>query len=165
MAQEIERKFLVNLDLWQPPANGVKIMQCYLARTEGMTLRLRLADDKAFLTLKGATRGISRSEFEYAIPRQDALDMLKEFPVSASVCKTRYYEQVGNHRWEVDIFEGANAGLAVAEIELESADEKFELPEWVTGEVSSDRRYRNAYLAEHPYKKWQENPGSADNIN
>ena len=69
MAQKIERKFLVNTDLWQPQTAGIKIMQCYLARTEGMTLRLRLADDKAFLTLKGVTRGITRSEFEYAIPR------------------------------------------------------------------------------------------------
>ena len=155
MAQEIERKFLVNLDLWQPPAQGIRIMQCYLVHAEGMTLRLRLTEDKAFLTLKGATRGISRSEFEYMIPRQDALDMLKEFPVSASVCKTRYYSQVGNHRWEVDIFEGNNAGLAVAEIELASADETFEMPEWVTQEVSDDRRYRNAYLAEHPYKDWE----------
>jgi adenylate cyclase len=165
MAQEIERKFLVNTDLWQPQTAGIKIMQCYLARTEGMTLRLRLADDKAFLTLKGATRGITRSEFEYAIPRQDALDMIKEFPVSASVCKMRYYSQVGNHRWEVDIFEGANAGLAVAEIELESVDEKFELPEWVTREVSGDRRYRNAYLAEHPYNSWVEKPESSDGSN
>ena len=82
MAQEIDRKFLINSELWQKPEKGIKIVQCYLVRAEGMTLRLRLADDKAYLTLKGATRGISRSEFEYAIPQKDALDMLKEFPVS-----------------------------------------------------------------------------------
>ena len=156
MAQEIERKFLINSELWQKPEKGIKIVQCYLVRAEGMTLRLRLADDKAYLTLKGATRGISRSEFEYAIPQKDALDMLKEFPVSSSVCKTRYHVKVGSHTWEVDIFEGANAGLAIAEIELASADEAFEKPEWVTQEVSDDRRYRNAYLADHPYSQWQE---------
>lgn len=155
MSKEIERKYLVDLNLWQPKNKGIKIMQCYLVRSEGMTLRLRIADDKAFLTIKGRTNGISRSEFEYPIPKRDAMDMLKEFPVSASVCKTRYYEDVAGHRWEIDIFEGANAGLAVAEIELTNADEKFELPEWVTQEVSDDRRYRNAYLAEHPYKDWE----------
>lgn len=156
MAKEIERKYLIDLARWQKPANGIKIMQCYLVRSENMTLRLRLADDKAFLTIKGRTSGISRSEFEYVIPRQDALEMLKEFPVSASVCKTRYYEQIGSHRWEVDVFEGGNAGLAVAEIELADADEKFELPAWVLQEVSNDKRYRNAYLADHPYSQWQD---------
>ena len=156
MAKEIERKYLVDLSLFQLPEKGITIMQCYLVRAEGMTLRLRFADDKAFLTLKGRTDGISRSEFEYAIPRRDAIDMLKEFPVSASVCKTRYHVKVGSHLWEVDIFEGDNAGLAVAEIELLSADETFEIPKWVTQEVSSDRRYRNAYLADHPYSQWQE---------
>ena len=155
MAEEIERKYLIDPARWQRPESGIKIMQCYLVRSQAMTLRLRLADEKAFLTIKGPTCGITRSEFEYESPRQDALDMLKEFPVSASVCKTRYYSQVGNHRWEVDIFEGNNAGLAVAEIELPAADAEFELPEWVTQEVSDDRRYRNAYLAEHPYKDWE----------
>ena len=154
MAKEIERKYLVDLTRWQPQGKGIRIMQCYLVRSEKMTLRLRLADDQAFLTIKGRTSGISRSEFEYNIPRKDALDMLKEFPVSASVCKTRYYEQIGAHRWEVDIFEGANAGLAVAEIELTAADETFELPPWVLQEVSDDRRYRNAYLADHPFSNW-----------
>ena len=154
MTQEIERKYLVDLNRWQPTDEGVKIMQCYLVRSPQMTLRLRLAGEKAFLTLNGPTCGISRSEFEYAIPRSDALSMLKEFPVSGSIIKTRYYTQVGSHRWEIDLFEGDNAGLAVAEIELASADETFELPDWVTCEVSSDPRYRNAQLVEHPYSHW-----------
>ena len=154
MAEEIERKYLIDPARWQPSGSGIKIMQCYLVRSKQMTLRLRMADNKAFLTIKGPTRGITRSEFEYEIPRQDALDMLKEFPVSSSVCKTRYHVTVGSHLWEVDIFEGENAGLAIAEIELASADETFEMPEWVTQEVSTDRRYRNAYLADHPYSQW-----------
>ena len=154
MAEEIERKYLIDPARWQPSGSGIKIMQCYLVRSKQMTLRLRMADNKAFLTIKGPTLGITRSEFEYEIPRQDALDMLKEFPVSSSVCKTRYHVTVGSHLWEVDIFEGENAGLAIAEIELASADETFEMPEWVTQEVSTDRRYRNAYLADHPYSQW-----------
>ena len=154
MAEEIERKYLIDPARWQPSGSGIKIMQCYLVRSKQMTLRLRMADNKAFLTIKGPTRGITRSEFEYEIPRQDALDMLKEFPVSGSITKTRYYEQVGSYRWEVDVFAGENSGLYLAEIELPAADAEFELPDWVTQEVSTDRRYRNAYLADHPYSQW-----------
>ena len=154
MGCEIERKFLIDPAKWQKPEKGVRIMQGYLIRSEGLSLRLRLADDKAFLTLKGACKGISRSEFEYEIPPEDLEAMLKEFGSGKYISKMRYYEQVGDHRWEIDIFEGENAGLAVAEIELQSEDETFELPSWVTEEVSGDFRYRNAYLVENPYTKW-----------
>lgn len=154
MGCEIERKFLIDPAKWQKPEKGVRIMQGYLIRSEGLSLRLRLADDKAFLTLKGACKGISRSEFEYEIPPEDLEAMLKEFGSGKYISKTRYYEQVGDHRWEIDIFEGENAGLAVAEIELQSEDETFELPAWVTEEVSGDFRYRNAYLVENPYSRW-----------
>ena len=154
MGCEIERKFLIDPAKWQKPEKGVRIMQGYLIRSEGLSLRLRLADDKAFLTIKGASKGISRSEFEYEIPPEDLEAMLKEFGSGKYISKMRYYEQVGDHRWEIDIFEGENAGLAVAEIELQSEDETFELPSWVTEEVSGDFRYRNAYLVENPYTKW-----------
>ncbi len=156
MGKEIERKYLVDRSRWQQPESGIRIMQCYLVRNGDLTLRLRLTDEQAFLTLKGRTNGISRSEFEYAVPRKDALDMLKEFPVSKSVIKTRYYTEVDGFRWEVDVFEGDNAGLCVAEIELPSDDTVFTLPEWAICEVSHDRRYRNAYLADHPYQEWQD---------
>lgn len=154
MACEIERKFLVDPQRWQPDGAGVRMLQCYLVRTPAMTLRLRLADDKAFLTIKGAASGISRSEFEYQIPRQDAMDMLAEFKPENSVSKTRYCTKVGQHIWEVDVFEGKNQGLITAEIELSSEDESFVKPDWVTLDVSADRRYRNACLAVNPYSEW-----------
>ena len=154
MGCEIERKFLVDLAKWHKPEKGVRIKQGYLVRHEGLSLRLRLADDKAFLTIKGASKGISRSEFEYEIPPEDLEAMFAEFGSGKYISKVLYYEQVGSHRWEIDIFEGANTGLAVAEIELEHEDEVFEMPSWVTEEVSDDPRYRNAYLVEKPYSEW-----------
>ena len=154
MACEIERKFLVDTSRWQPTDEGIKIVQCYLVRSPGLSLRLRLAGEQAFLTIKGASHGISRSEFEYAIPRQDAFDMLKEFKPDRSIIKTRYYTQVGAYRWEIDVFEGDNHGLVLAEIELSSENESFTVPDWVTEEVSDDSRYRNACLAAHPYSQW-----------
>jgi adenylate cyclase len=155
MCCEIERKFLVDLDKWQNPGNGVRIMQGYLVRNEKISLRLRLADDKAFLTIKGASNGISRSEFEYEIPPEDLEAMFEEFGSGKYISKMRYYEKVGSHLWEIDIFEGDNAGLAVAEIELASVGEEFEMPVWATEEVSGDKRYRNACLVENPYKFWK----------
>ena len=155
MACEIERKFLVDTAQWTPPAQGVKIIQGYLVRSEKVSVRLRLADKQAFLTLKGSTRGISRSEFEYEIPPADAMQMMQEFSDGNFVCKTRYYVQVGKHCGEVDVFDGANAPLVMAEIKLASEDEEFEKPDWILEEVSADRRYRNAYLAGHPYSQWQ----------
>ena len=155
MGCEIERKFLVDLDKWHKPEKGVKIMQGYLIRSEKLSLRLRLADDKAFLTIKGASNGISRSEFEYEIPAADLEAMLSEFGSGKYICKVRYHEKVGNHLWEIDVFEGDNTGLVLAEIELSSSDEEFELPVWVTKEVSTDKRYRNACLVETPYKLWK----------
>ena len=156
MAKEIERKYLIDQTRWQPTAEGSFIMQGYLLRSKELTIRLRLKDNRAFLTLKGAACGISRSEFEYEIPPGDAQAMLDEYANGNMVCKKRYLTNVGKHCWEVGIFEGANRGLAVAEIELESEDEEFILPDWVTREVSGDIRYNNAYLAEHPYTGWQD---------
>ncbi len=157
MACEIERKFLIDLNKLQLPENGVRIEQSYIVRTQQLTLRLRRAGNRYFMTLKGSSNGISRSEFEYEIPGKDYLDMLQEFRSGESlvISKTRYYVPCGNHTWEVDVFDGENSGLAVAEIELQSVDEPFEMPDWVTVEVSDDHRYRNAYLAGHPYRSWQ----------
>ena len=155
MGCEIERKFLVDLDKWQKPEKGVRIMQGYLVRSEKISMRLRLADDKAFLTIKGASKGISRSEFEYEIPPADLEAMLAEFGSGKYISKVRYHEKVGSHLWEIDVFEGDNAGLVIAEIELASADEEFEMPVWATKEVSTDKRYRNACLVETPYKLWK----------
>ena len=154
MAREIERKYLVKHELLPELSNGVKMVQCYLVRSEKFTLRLRLADQKAFLTIKGRSSGISRSEFEYEIPALDALNMLKEFNPGNSVCKTRYCIDFAGHTWEVDVFEGSNSGLITAEIELNSEDEIFELPPWIASDISEDPRYRNANLAAHPYQEW-----------
>lgn len=155
MGCEIERKFLVDPAKWQPPSAGIRIVQGYLIRSGKLSLRLRLAGDKAFLTIKGASKGISRSEFEYEIPPEDLDAMFAEFGNGRFISKTRYYQQVGSHRWEIDVFDGENAGLVMAEIELDSPDESFEMPDWVLEEVSGDKRYRNACLVENPYSTWQ----------
>lgn len=155
MAEEIERKYLIDLDRWNPPDKGSRIVQGYMVRSRELTVRLRLRNNEAFLTIKGASRNnFTRSEFEYPIPVSDAQAMLAEFSSGNVVSKTRYLVPVGKHCWEVDIFDGANAGLAVAEIELAGEDEEFVLPEWVTEEVTGDERYNNAYLAEKPYSSW-----------
>ena len=151
MFVEIERIFLVS---GFNPANlrFKKMKQAYLAK-DGNTVRVRIADNKAFLTIKGKTEGISRAEFEYEIPVEDANAMMS-MAIYPPVIKTRYYAEVGGKTWEVDVFEGENEGLVLAEIELRSEDEEFSLPEWATKEVTGDKRYYNSYLAENPYKGW-----------
>jgi adenylate cyclase len=129
-------------------------MQGYLAATGRLTLRARLQGDQGVLTVKGASRGISRSEFEYAIPAADAKAMLAELAEGALIEKTRYLVRVGAHLWEIDVFAGDNAGLVLAEIELSAEDEAFERPAWLGAEVSDDPRYYNANLTRHPYKDW-----------
>ena len=155
MALEIERKFLIDKTRCPLPAEGVKMVQGYLMRTLELSIRLRLAGGEAFLTIKGAQKNFTRSEFEYKIPAGDAEKMLAEFADGKLVSKTRYFIPAGKHTWEVDIFEGANFPLAVAEIELSREDETFELPDWITTEVTGDKRYNNTYLAEHPYPEWK----------
>lgn len=153
MGVEIERKFLVR-NSWQPSGKGSRFMQGYLCADEGRTIRVRIADEHAWLTIKGPTRGSARSEFEYEIPRADAEEMLLTLCVTPPVIKTRYTEQVGTHTWEIDVFDGENAGLIVAEIELIAEGETFELPLWAGEEVTSDARYQNSSLAKKPYRSW-----------
>ncbi|MBN1008368.1 CYTH domain-containing protein [Amphritea pacifica] len=154
MAQEIERKFLVNMDKVDLPEQGLTICQGYIQTTDKTTVRIRIMGDKAFLTLKGETKGISRSEFEYEVPVTDARQMLDELCKGPVVDKTRYLISHKNHLWELDIFAGDNEGLIVAEVELDSEDEQPELPDWVTEEVTGDRRYYNSNLLTHPFKNW-----------
>jgi len=154
MAKEIERKFLV--DKSKLPKNLPKphnITQGYI-QAKGATVRIRISDNKAYLTLKGKTEGISRSEFEYPIPFEDAKDILQELCIKPFIQKKRYDIIIGNHKWELDIFEGANNGLIIAEVELENEDEEFIKPQWVLDDVSMDRRYKNSYLVNHPYSQW-----------
>lgn len=156
MACEIERKFLVRETLWQKPGQGVRIVQAYLHTAPDLTIRLRIAGGRGFLTLKGFCSGCSRSEYEYPIPAGDAESMLREFPVSDLVRKTRYLCPYGAHVWEVDVFEGENAGLIVAEIELKSETETFAAPPWLDREVTGDHRYSNSALAVTPYRAWSQ---------
>lgn len=152
MYLEIERKFLVS-GFNTEGLRCKKMKQAYLSN-EGCTLRVRIADDKAFITIKGKTSGISRAEFEYEIPMEDANAMMN-LAIYPPIIKTRYYAEVGGKTWEVDIFEGENEGLIMAEIELNSENEEFILPQWAKVEVTGDKRYYNAYLAKKPYKKWE----------
>lgn len=160
MAIEIERKFLVRSDAWRPRAEpGRHYRQGYLSRIEGSgaarsSVRVRTAGDRALLNIKSALLGIRRHEYEYEIPIADAEEMLATLCVGAVIEKTRYHVRHEGHLWEIDVFEGDNAGLIVAEIELTHEDEAFARPDWLGEEVSSDPRYYNVCLAERPYCSW-----------
>jgi adenylate cyclase len=155
MAREIERKFLVDPAQWRPdPAQGTRYRQGYLSRDPARTVRVRIAGDHGFLTVKGLTKGIERLEFEYEIPRADAEAILDRLCPRPRIEKVRYRESFGGRVWEVDVFEGENAGLILAEVELDSADAQVALPPWAAREVSDDPRYFNSNLTEHPYSSW-----------
>ena len=153
MALEIERKYLVVND--KPFAVSETLMkQAYLLASPDLSIRVRVAGEQAFLTIKGATEGITRSEFEYPIPVADAEQMLTGLVQGSVIDKVRFRVRCGEHIWDLDQFHGDNQGLVVAEIELASEDEAFERPDWVGQEVSDDPRYYNASLARHPYCDW-----------
>lgn len=155
MATEIERKFLVIDDTWRAAVESEeRVVQGYLAAGRQATVRVRIIGEAAFLTIKGRTRGISRSEYEYAIPRTDAEAMLQELTLSPPIDKTRYRVRCGDHVWDLDRFHGANAGLVMAEVELARADEPFRMPAWAGREVSGDPRYYNVNLARDPFTRW-----------
>jgi adenylate cyclase len=155
MGVEIERKFLVKNTSWRNSVEGQDaILQGYLAETERASVRVRVKGDRGFLTIKGATSGVSRAEFEYGIPLEDARAMLETLTSLAVIEKVRYRVRSGHHLWELDVFAGENAGLVLAELELTSEDEPFELPDWVGEEVSSDPRYYNLSLARNPFSRW-----------
>lgn len=151
MPIEIERKFLVTGTAWRE-ARSVRLCQGYLNRDKERTVRVRLAGARGFITLKGATQGASRAEFEYEIPFSDAEQLLKlcDGPV---VEKLRFVIEHKGMTWEVDEFLGDNAGLIVAEIELQSEAQSFERPSWLGREVTEEPRYFNSNLATHPYCK------------
>ena len=153
MAQEIERKFLVVSDAWRGLAQGERFVQGYLSSVPERTVRVRLAGLACTMTIKGRSVGIARQEFEYPLPLADAEALLAlcERPL---IEKTRYRIPHAGHLWEVDEFAGANAGLIIAEVELDSEDAKVELPSWVGAEVSHDPRYFNSNLVAKPYTTW-----------
>ncbi len=154
MAVEIERKFLVTGDDWRQDACGVRFRQGYLSTDPERTLRVRLEGEQGRLTIKGQTVGISRSEYEYEIPADEAAELLDNLCLQPLVEKTRYRVEYAGRIWEIDEFYGPNAGLILAEIELETADAEFDIPEWVGQEVSDDPRYYNANLARQPFSTW-----------
>ncbi len=154
MAKEIERKFLIDLTKIGTLENGTAIKQGYIATSDKTVVRARVAGECAFLTLKGANKGVTRTEFEYEIPVDDAEQIIAELCNGPVVEKTRYLVVHAGHTWEVDIFHGDNDGLVVAEIELNSEEEAFDLPSWVLDEVSGDPKYYNSSLLDHPFKNW-----------
>jgi len=155
MATEIERKFLLKDDGWRAAADhGVVMRQGYLLGSERASVRVRIAGARANLNIKSATLGVTRQEYEYPIPLDDAHEMLDTLCQTPLIEKTRYHVRHGEHTWEVDVFAGDNAGLVVAEIELGHVDETFERPPWLGEEVSDDPRYYNVCLVRHPYRDW-----------
>ncbi len=154
MARETERKFLVDKRKWNASSQGIRIAQGYLCTVPDRIVRVRRKGGHGYLTVKGKNEGISREEFEYEIPVRDADAMLR-FCEQPIIEKVRYMEMIGGKAWEVDVFEGENEGLVIAEIELGSEEESFELPVWAGREVSQDTRFSNASLVQNPYRNWK----------
>ena len=154
MPVEIERKFLVKEKPFSIAKRSLKINQGYIINEKSKVIRVREKGDDYFLTIKGNNIGISRLEYDFPISKEDAKELIFHFCKTTLIEKTRHYIEHKGHTWEVDEFHGKNNGLIVAEIELESEDEKFEKPDWVGEEVTQDDRYYNMNLAIHPYKSW-----------
>lgn len=156
MGVEIEKKFLLVNDNWKEGATSKIYYQGYLCSGSGKTVRVRIAGDTGYLTLKGKHSGISRTEFEYPIPLEDARVLLEEFCDQPLIHKKRYLKKYKGFLWEIDEFYGENEGLVMAEIELESEDQSFPRPDWLGKEVSHDGRFYNANLRFNPYKNWKD---------
>ncbi len=152
MPLEIERKFLVDVTKLPQLNKGKKLCQGYLWSSPDKSLRIRVADNVAFLTIKTGTDILQRSEFEYEIPISDAEELLQL--CENKIEKERFILPHAGNSWEIDIFYGKNKGLIVAEIELSHKNQTIELPEWVIQEVTNDTRYLNVSLANHPFLNW-----------
>jgi CYTH domain-containing protein len=155
MSQETERKFLVAGDFRQYVVQSNRMVQGYLCADIERSVRVRITGSKGFLTIKSASgpRGWSRYEFEQIIPLADAEELLK-LCLPGIIEKVRHCIPAGAHTWEVDVFQGKNEGLVVAEIELRSEEDDFERPDWLGEEVSGDPKYFNAMLSKHPFSQW-----------
>ena len=150
---EIERKYLVTGDAWNDGSPGERMVQGYLSLDPDRSVRVRLAGEKAWITVKGRTHGVSRAEFEYPVPADDARALL-EMCLPSLIDKTRHRIHCAGHLWEVDVFHGDNEGLVLAEVELEDENTVPPLPPWVGEEVSDDTRYFNVSLASRPFRKF-----------
>jgi adenylate cyclase len=155
MGIEIERKFLLKNDSWRSQViESTRISQGYLTQNQGKSsVRVRLSGDHANLNIKSRELAISRQEYEYSIPVEDARKMLETLCVGV-LDKTRHHVDYEGHTWEIDEFKAANAGLIVAEIELLSEEADFPHPDWLGEEVSDDARYYNVNLISHPFSEW-----------
>ena len=160
MGKEIERKFLVKQDGWRRNATPARYRQGYLSLDQERIVRVRTVlhevsgEAKGYVTIKGKTVGAGRAEYEYEIPVHDAQELLDNLCRQPLIEKIRYRLPQGALTWEIDEFLGENAGLVVAEIELEDADQPFESPDWVGEDVTDDPRYSNASLVDNPYAHW-----------
>jgi adenylate cyclase len=157
MSQEIERKFLVTGEGWRALAPAVTYRQGYLSLDKERTVRVRTAGERAYLCVKGITRGCTRLEFEYEIPMADALEMIEKLAIRPIIEKNRTRAEVNGRVWEIDEFFGENAGLVIAEVELPDETVPLVKPDWIGKEVSDDPRYYNACLQSAPYASWPEN--------
>jgi len=154
MSREIERKYFVVGEAWRSRGTAIRLRQGYLSTVKERTVRVRVAGDAGYLTVKGITRGATRTEFEYEIPVADADLMLDELCERPLIEKTRHLVVHGDLTWEIDEFGGVNTGLVIAEVELEDEAQPIDLPAWVGEEVTADPRYFNANLIAHPYSRW-----------
>ena len=154
MGVEIERKFLLAGDVWRALGEPVLLRQGYLSSNPERTVRVRVEGDQGSMTVKGKSVGATRAEWEYPIPLLEANELLERLCEQPIIEKYRRRIAIGEHTWEVDEFLGANQGLVVAEIELDSEDQRFEKPDWIGEEVTDDRRYFNSSLIRHPFCNW-----------
>ena len=155
MPQEIERKFLVRNEDWCVPGTGIPYRQGYLCTVPERTVRVRLVREQGSLTVKGISVGAARAEYEYEIPAEEAAEMQDELCQRPLIEKTRYRVEHQGMLWEIDKFDGDNAGLIIAEVELEEEGQAIVLPDWVGKEVTGDRRYYNANLIARPFAGWK----------
>ena len=155
MAVEIERKFLVINDGYRVLAEPVLYRQGYISTDTGRVVRVRVKGDKANITVKGATVGYSRLEYEYEIPLEDAEIIFSEICRKPIIEKLRYKVMIGSLVWDVDEYKGVNKGLVTAEIELDNERQQFDVPDWIGEEISHDHKYANTSLVTNPYCNWQ----------
>jgi adenylate cyclase len=161
MPLEVERKFLIRDSSWRREVrNSLRLRQGYLPCERTAAVRVRIEGERAFLNIKSATLDITRREYEYEIPAAEAQELLDHLCQRPLIEKTRHLVEHAGQVWEIDEFEGDNAGLVVAELELDGVDAAFERPAWLGPEVSDDPRYYNASLVRHPYKEWAPVTGS-----
>lgn len=156
MGKEIEKKFLVNSDKYRLEGEAMQYIQGYLSLVPERIVRIRMEGERGVITIKGMAEGISRAEYEYLIPAEEAREILETLCHQPLIRKFRYKVPYGSHIWEVDEFQEENEGLVVAEIELSEPDEPFEKPDWIGKEVTSEKRYTNSNLVINPYSKWQD---------